>query len=415
MPSFRVLIILVSLIAPSLSFTQVLSPSGKTLQFPKATDGDPFEISNGIYYREYDDLFVKDSIPIKFSRTQRNMDPMSRAFGIGGSTSYDMFIIGDTIKFSWVALVFADGSQARYSRISQGTGYADGVFKNRSGFGEFADSTIYWKDGGWTVEMRNKSEYRVHGCNATSRPGQCGVMGYQNPDGERLTIQRDREGNLLRITSPHGHFIEMKNDSGGRILRAQDDAGKWAGYTYDDKGALTKSSNWRGDHQTFGYDAHFNMTSIHEWGPAGRDGGGRYRFSIINRFDSKDRFASQTVSNGYWSSAKYHVDGNGTNLQTDVRAPEGLTKYFFDEVGWLMREEFTGGSSKWSFAYLRDPRTNELRDAVLTCPSGTLHLPLKMARQISTMGEIHRVYLSEACRVQNLNSDAATKTEPVVK
>ena len=89
---------------------------------------DPFDVGTGIYYREYEDLFVKDTIPIDFVRTQRNMDPQSRSFGIGGSTSYDMFIIGDVNKFSWVALVLADGGQERYARLSPGTGFADGVF-----------------------------------------------------------------------------------------------------------------------------------------------------------------------------------------------------------------------------------------------------------------------------------------------
>src|SRR5438067_10655469 len=90
---------------------------------------DPFDVGTGIYYREYEDLFVKDTIPIDFVRSQRNMDPRSRSFGIGGSTSYDMFIVGDVSKFSWVALVLADGGQERYARISPGTEFADGVFE----------------------------------------------------------------------------------------------------------------------------------------------------------------------------------------------------------------------------------------------------------------------------------------------
>jgi len=46
---------------------------------------DPFDVGTGIYYREYEDLFVKDTIPIDFVRTQRNMDPRSRSFGIGAA------------------------------------------------------------------------------------------------------------------------------------------------------------------------------------------------------------------------------------------------------------------------------------------------------------------------------------------
>jgi Domain of unknown function (DUF6531) len=99
--------------------------------------GDPFDVQTGIYYRTYLDLSIDDSIPIRFERTQRNQDTRSRSFGIGASTSYDMFIIGDTDKFSWVALVLADGGQIRYARISPGTSYSDGVFEDQATPGNF--------------------------------------------------------------------------------------------------------------------------------------------------------------------------------------------------------------------------------------------------------------------------------------
>ena len=55
--------------------------------------GDPFDVETGIYYRTYLELSIDDSIPIRFERTQRNQHTRSRSFGIGASTSYDMFII----------------------------------------------------------------------------------------------------------------------------------------------------------------------------------------------------------------------------------------------------------------------------------------------------------------------------------
>src|SRR5580704_14323423 len=108
------------------------------------TAGDPFDVETGIYYRTYLDLSIDDSIPIRFERTQRNQDARSRSFGIGASTSYDMFIIGDTEKFSWVALVLADGGQIRYARISPGTSYSDGVFEDQATPGTFLGSRITW-------------------------------------------------------------------------------------------------------------------------------------------------------------------------------------------------------------------------------------------------------------------------------
>ena len=91
------------------SVAQVQRPESIFTSHDNITAADPFDVGTGVYYREYRDLYVKDTIPIDFIRTQRNLDPRSRSFGVGGSTSYDMFIIGDVNKFSWVALVGGAG------------------------------------------------------------------------------------------------------------------------------------------------------------------------------------------------------------------------------------------------------------------------------------------------------------------
>lgn len=185
----------------------------------KTTAADPFYVGTGIYYRAYTDLVVKDTIPINFVRTQRNLDPQSRSFGIGASTSYDMFIIGDVKQFSWVALVLADGTQIHFNRISPGTNYADGVFEDSSDGTEFFGARITWDGkGAWLVSLRDGTQYTVHGCNATSKPGQCAVTEIKDAHGERLLVQRDLQGRMHRITSPHGHFIDFQTDPEGHIF-----------------------------------------------------------------------------------------------------------------------------------------------------------------------------------------------------
>jgi hypothetical protein len=142
---WSILIWICSLLLPSLAAAQVHQP----LEFNVNRAGfgikaaDPFDIGTGIYYRTYLDLQIDDTIPIRFERTQRNLDLRSRAFGIGGSTSYDMFIIGDVEKFSWVALVLADGGQIRYARVSPGTSYSDGVFEDQATPGRFLGSRMH--------------------------------------------------------------------------------------------------------------------------------------------------------------------------------------------------------------------------------------------------------------------------------
>jgi hypothetical protein len=105
----------IRLLRPPLTAAQVHGP----VEFSANRAGfgikaaDPFDVGTGIYYRKYLDLQVEDTIPIRFERTQRNLDLRSRSFGVGGCTPYDMFIIGDVEKFSWVALALADGGQIR--------------------------------------------------------------------------------------------------------------------------------------------------------------------------------------------------------------------------------------------------------------------------------------------------------------
>jgi YD repeat-containing protein len=362
---------------------------------------DPFDIGTGIYSREYVDLLVQDTIPIKFARTQRNMDPRSRSFGVGGSTSYDMFIVGDVERFSWVALVMADGSQIRYKRTSRGKGFADAVFQNRATPGEFLGSRISWdQHGAWTVALSDGTGFRVQGCDATSKPGQCAVTEIKNARGERVSVRRDNDGNILRITSPHGHFISVTNDLKGRITRVEDDSHKWVSYKYDDAGCLSEAQNWRGDQQQFTYDDQFNMTFVHEEGPQ-RGLTEAYDFTVTNSYDDQNRFESQRVSTGEAYSAKYITDSNNHVREADVDGPGGLSRYFFNESGYEYREQFLpfvpAEVPGWTLERVRDPNSNATVDLILRCSSESIRLPLNLDFQLAAASESGISYLTQAC------------------
>jgi YD repeat-containing protein len=391
---------LLSLLILGSCFGQVAQPGGlsNAIQLMGITDADPFDIMTGIYYREYPDLRVEDSIPLNLVRTQRTQDPRSRAFGIGGSTSYDMFIVGDTQKFSWVALVLADGSQIRYSRISPGTGYADGVFENTTAPTEFLGSRILWNRGSWTVKLRNGTEYTVQGCSASSKPGQCAVTGIKNAPGEQVIIQRDTQGNILRITSPHRHYISMKNDSADRIVRAEDDSGHWVTYEYDPAGWLRKAKTWRGETNEFKYDNHFNMVWV---GEKDKSSAGKYRFTVTTHYDAKDRFKWQKVDFGdavQIFAAVYHEDAESRSRQTDVLAPEGLSHYYFNAAGYQVREQFVPPRGKgWRLEVTRDSATNAVRETWLSCPAGRIQVPANLSEKLLAMGDDHKRWVSAAC------------------
>jgi hypothetical protein len=411
MKTLATLISISCLLFPALSEGQVHPPvelNGNQAGFGISA-GDPFDVETGIYYRTYLDLFIDDSIPIRFERTQRNQDTRSRSFGIGASTSYDMFIVGDVNKFSWVALVLADGGQVRYVRISPGTSYSDGVFEDQATPGKFLGSRISWNGwhGDWTVALKDGTEFIVQGCNANSKAGQCAVTEMKNKSGERLKIKRDGDGNILRITSPHEHFVSVTNDSAGRITHVEDDAKHWVSYEYNSAGALAKSRNWRGDTQDFRYDAQFNMTRVDE---SGTDRQGPYRFTIINAFDQQNRFAAQTMDSGGFTSAEYITNESGKVIQVNVGSAEGLSRYFFSESGYEARQEFTPIKGwGWTYELARETASNAPTTLTVHCHTQTITLPIQPGVSLGDSGAGRLDSISAACKKAEASPSKSSK------
>jgi YD repeat-containing protein len=229
----------------------------------------------------------------------------------------------------------------------------------------------------------------------------------KNQGGERLSIKRDTDGNILRITLPHGHFVALTNDSAGRITRVEDNANRWVIYQYDSVGAWVKSRNWSGDAQDFTYDARFNMTRVEE---SGTDREGSYRFTINNTFDGQNRLRGQTVSTGAVFSVQYFTDDKDNIVQADVRDLEGLSRYFFDELGYDTREEFKRVKGPgWTFERVRDLNSNVITEVVLRCQSVTIKLPAEFDVALGEDGDSRIEYLSAACKKAESEAQANKK------
>jgi YD repeat-containing protein len=312
--------------------------------------------------------------------------------------SYDMFIVGDVEKFSWVALVGSNGEQDRYERVSPGTSFANAVFENKTSLNKFFGSRIEWKrTGGWRVSLRDGSEYSIRGCAPNSKPGLCAVTEIKNAQGERLTINRDRDGNILKITSPHGHTVSIQHDSEGRITQAVDDAGHWVKYEYDEHGALKKAVNCSGATQEFRYDASFNMISAREVTPA-VDGHPACQVTVRNWFDKKNRFAGQKVSNGIFASVNYTTAPNGKIREVRLHSDQRFTHFYLNEAGYELREDFIprGKGANWSLRRVRDAQTNAVAELRLICAGSETKLPVKLDGTLQ-QSEFYIPYFSHFC------------------
>lgn len=380
----------------SFAHSQIANSSGvmQSSALPRPAspkDADPIDLGTGLYIRSNTDLDLQDSIPIQFTRVYRNADARSRAFGVGTSNSYEMFIVGDSATFSYVELILADGSRLHYNRISPGQDFASAVFEDTNDPTEFYGSRIRWNGNGWTVELQNGSSYKLRACNGNSKPGQCGVVEFRNAKGEILKVVRERNGNVSRIVSPTGKWVALTYDSQDRITRADDSLGRSVQYSYDDNGRLVKVLTATGKVFTYRYDSQNSMTGAWE-GPD----------RILNTY-AGDRCVRQT----WWHNGrphlftfKYAVAAQGQIRQTDVREPNGtLRRVKFDANGYQSRDTYIPAIGEpLNISFNRDSNTNNLKTVTVTCSgknaSRRLTAPVGLARS----GEAETNQLVSLCR-----------------
>jgi hypothetical protein len=201
--------------------------------------GDPVDCSTGPFLNTETDLRLADLLPIDFGRTYRNNDTLSRAFGLGSSSSYDLFLWSSN-PYQEVDLILPDGGRVHYKRISPGTSYDDAVFEHTSTPTAFYKSRITWAGAfnGWSLRLKDGTvlafeQYRS-------------LRAIIDRYGNRTTIDRTREGRgpISQITSPSGRWISLTSDSAGRVTQARDNLGRTVTYRYDSAGRLSLDP-WR--------------------------------------------------------------------------------------------------------------------------------------------------------------------------
>ena len=132
---------------------------------------------------EKTDLVLPDLVPLALTRTYRQDDNRSRAFGIGTTHNYDIFLTGAIGNYTYQELVLADGGRVRFDRISPGTSWGDAVYQSISSPGEFYGAKIVWNGNGWTLTDSSKND----------------VVLWQ----DNIAFRQNNKA-LERVTLPHG-------------------------------------------------------------------------------------------------------------------------------------------------------------------------------------------------------------------
>jgi YD repeat-containing protein len=200
---------------------------------PGGEDGDPVDLGTGLFVQKKTDITVADILPITLRRTYRPGDNASRAFGIGATHPYDMFL-WSVNNYQEADLILPDGERIHYTRISPGTGWTDAVYEHTATPSVFYKSRISWNGSGWDLRLKDGTVYVF--------PEFASLQSIRDRYGNQITITRSggSSGNITQITSPKGRWMQFTYDSSNRITQAKDNAGRTVNYTYDAGGRLWK-------------------------------------------------------------------------------------------------------------------------------------------------------------------------------
>jgi RHS repeat-associated protein len=301
---------------------------------PHPCCGDPIDLSTGLFVHTETDLTLTDVIPLALTRTYRQNDPISRAFGVGTSHPYDIFLWTPNRDVD-LYLILQDGGRIHFT-MQSGTLW-ECLDSPTSFHGATLTSSL--GTGTWIVQKKDGTVLTFPESDGSGSPLLEALVGYKDRYGNALTFARDGRGNLTRITSPNGRYIDFTLDPLGRIIQARDNIGRTVTYSYDSCGAglLCKVTDANGGTTSYTYDSNGNMTAITN--PRGIT-------SANNTYDSNNRAISQSRSDGSVYRISYIIE-NGTVAQATETDPRNNTrKVIFNSSGYAVADTLAVGTAQ---------------------------------------------------------------------
>ncbi|HEU4506847.1 MAG TPA: RHS repeat-associated core domain-containing protein [Pyrinomonadaceae bacterium] len=326
---------------------------------PESACGEPVDAATGLFVYHKTDLALADTMPISLRRTYRTRDTQMRPFGIGTSHPYEMFLVGTTWPYTFAEVILPDGGRVRFERVSPGTTFTDAVYEHTSSPSVFYKSRIRWI-GLWELKLKDGRVYTFPDSEGQIVPQKAALVGMRDRHGNSLTLTRDSEGNLTRITSENGRWIELTY-TGSRITKAKDNIGREVIYGYDASSRLTQVTGANGGITKYTYDTSSRLLTIED---------ARGIVYLTNEYDTAGRVLKQTMAddtpavttdNPTFQFA-YTTDTSGKITQSDVTDQRGIVqRMIFNSAGYVETKiSALGRPEQQTVTYQRQAGTNQI-------------------------------------------------------
>lgn len=300
--------------------------------------GDPVHLGTGLFVLDKTDLTIQDVLPLSLARTYRTNDTLSRAFGIGATHAYDIFLVGTVFPYTYVDLILPDGGRVHYDRISPGTSYFDAVYEHTASPTQYFKSRISWNGNGWNLDLKDGSRITFRDGSLATRPMQAAATRMQDRYGNAVTLTRNADADLTRITSPNGRWIDLTYDTSHRVTQATDNINRVVQYTYDTSGRLWKVTDPGGGVTEYTYDSSHRMLTIKD---------ARGIVFLTNEYDAGGRVSKQTQADNSTFQFAYTLNASGQITQADVTDPRGyVRRVVYNTAGYLVSDTYAVGQSE---------------------------------------------------------------------
>ena len=308
--------------------------------------GDPVDLATGLFVNTETDIFLPDTMPISVTRTYRTLDTIPRAFGIGSSLPFDMFLTSDN-NYVESDLILPDSQRIHFVRISAGTGFTDAIYEHTETPTAFYKARMTWNgNGGWDVTLTDGTVLVF--------PETLNLQAIRDRYGNQMTITRaimGVAGDITQVTSPNGRWLKFTYDTSHRISQVQDNTNRTVGYTYDASGRLWKKTDPNGGITEYTYDTSHRMLTIKD--PKGH-------VYLTNEYDANGRVSEQTLADSSTYEFDYTLDTGGEVTEVEVTDPRGnVRSVTFNADGHEIAASYgVGTSEEQTYTYDRASGSN---------------------------------------------------------
>jgi YD repeat-containing protein len=275
------------------------------------------DLAVGLLVQRQADFVFEDEPALQFTRVYRNQDDRSRAFGIGGSDSFDIFLGGQ--MGTAVDLIMEDGTRIHFKHQPPRAGQSGDIYQAEwSGNYRFNGTQAVFAGGLWQVKTTDGWTY-VFPYRPKALPQYVTVLtNFTDPSGHNYVMERDAFGALVAVTSSSGKWLHFENDPEHRIRKVTSSLGRSVEYDYDAGGRMVRATDSDGRVDSYTYDGKGQMLNA---------GHGTEKPFLTNEFSNDGYIESQVMSDG--RRLGYHYFRGQANVIREIQImdPNELQTY----------------------------------------------------------------------------------------